>query len=73
MLERIAAEESLLWAARMAVGAGWMDKHSRQAIIAEWERIAQYYPREQTWQEQMEILKAVTIAMGGTIPPKNAS
>lgn len=70
MIPKLMAEESLLWAQRMAVGAGWMRREDRLDIIAAWERIAEYRPRFQTPQEQLEIVRSITEAMGGSVPGK---
>lgn len=68
MMDRLVAEESLLWAQRLAVGGGWLNKNDRLDIIAEWERVAGYRPRFQTPQEQLEIVRAITAGMGGKVP-----
>lgn len=70
MLPRLTAEESIVSAQRTAVGAGMMRPEDRMAIISAWERTAQLRARRQAWQEQMEILREITAAMGGNVPPK---
>lgn len=70
MMPRITAEESIVWAQRMAVGGGWLRREDRMSVITEWERIAEYRPRFQSAQEQLEIVRAITEAMGGEVPEK---
>lgn len=72
MIPRLTALESLMWTQRFLVGAGWIRRDDRLSIIAEWECVAEIRPRAQSPEEMLEIVRGITLAMGGTVPSKPA-